>query len=228
MLRLQPQGLYLKFVLFLKLPFLESIFSCSLVGYFEGKIIKSYGTLEGKIAKELFEIVWEKGGNPKDIVKEKGMTQVTDVGAIEAEVDKIINENPDQVEKAKTNPKLAGWFVGQVLKATSGKANPAVVSKLINKKKFISNLFSSVTDIFNSGVEKDFGKSSKISEIDDAVEAVKSTGNNNLVLLHCNSSYPSTYAEVNLKFMDTLKKMYNIPVGFSDHTTDLLYNVSYS
>tara|TARA_B100001142_G_scaffold317589_1_gene358724 strand:+ start:3033 stop:5480 length:2448 start_codon:yes stop_codon:yes gene_type:complete len=63
---------------------------------------------------------------------------------------------------------------------------------------------------------------SKISEIDDAVEAVKSTGNNNLVLLHCNSSYPSTYAEVNLKFMDTLKKMYNIPVGFSDHTTDLL------
>ena len=63
---------------------------------------------------------------------------------------------------------------------------------------------------------------SKISEIDDAVETVKSTGNKDLVLLHCNSSYPSTYAEVNLKFMDTLKKMYNIPVGFSDHTTDLL------
>jgi aspartyl-tRNA(Asn)/glutamyl-tRNA(Gln) amidotransferase subunit B len=64
------------------------------------------------------------------------MTQVTDVGAIEAEVDKVINENPDQVEKAKTNPKLSGWFVGQVLKATSGKANPAVVSELINKKIF--------------------------------------------------------------------------------------------
>ena len=63
---------------------------------------------------------------------------------------------------------------------------------------------------------------SKISEIDEAVEAVKSTGNKNLILLHCNSSYPSTYAEVNLRFMDTLKKMYNIPVGFSDHTTDLL------
>ena len=63
---------------------------------------------------------------------------------------------------------------------------------------------------------------SKISEIDEAVETVKSTGNKNLVLLHCNSSYPSTYAEVNLKFMDTLKKMYHIPVGFSDHTTDLL------
>ena len=63
---------------------------------------------------------------------------------------------------------------------------------------------------------------SNISEIDDAVEAVKSTGNKNLILLHCNSSYPSTYAEVNLKFMDTLRKMYNIPVGFSDHTTDIL------
>ena len=62
------------------------------------------------------------------------MTQVTDVAAIEAEVDRIILENPTQVEKAKTNPKLAGWFVGQVLKATSGKANPAVVSELINRK----------------------------------------------------------------------------------------------
>ena len=63
---------------------------------------------------------------------------------------------------------------------------------------------------------------SKISEIDEAVEAFKSTGNENLILLHCNSSYPSTYSEVNLKFMDTLKQMYQIPVGFSDHTTDLL------
>ena len=72
--------------------------------------VRRQDEISGKIAKELFEIVWEKGGNPKDIVKEKGMTQVTDVGAIEAEVDKIINENPDQVEKAKTNPKLAGWM----------------------------------------------------------------------------------------------------------------------
>ena len=63
---------------------------------------------------------------------------------------------------------------------------------------------------------------SRISEIDDAVETVRSTGNRNLILLHCNSSYPSTYSEINLKFMDTLRKMYNIPVGFSDHTTDLL------
>ncbi len=63
---------------------------------------------------------------------------------------------------------------------------------------------------------------SRISEIDDAVETVRSTENKNLILLHCNSSYPSTYSEINLKFMDTLRKMYNIPVGFSDHTTDLL------
>ena len=103
-----------------------------------GQIIDLISSKEisGKIAKELFEIVWEKGGDPKNIVKEKGMTQVTDAGAIEAEVDKIISENPNQVEKAKSNPKLAGWFTGQVLKATSGKANPALVSELVHKKLF--------------------------------------------------------------------------------------------
>ena len=79
--------------------------------------------------------------------------------------------------------------------------------------KHVSNKFKPM--IISTGM-------SKISEIDDAVEAVRSTGNRNLILLHCNSSYPSTYSEVNLKFMDTLKKMYNIPIGFSDHTTDLL------
>lgn len=63
---------------------------------------------------------------------------------------------------------------------------------------------------------------SLLSEIDEAVEAVKLTGNQNLILLHCNSSYPSSYSEMNLRFINTLKKMYNIPVGFSDHTTDLL------
>jgi len=63
---------------------------------------------------------------------------------------------------------------------------------------------------------------SKISEIDEAVETVRATGNKNLILLHCNSSYPSSYSEMNLKFIDTLKRMYDIPVGLSDHTTDLL------
>ena len=79
--------------------------------------------------------------------------------------------------------------------------------------KYVSKKFKPV--IISTGM-------SKISEIDEAVEAVKSTGNKNLILLHCNSSYPSTYSEVNLRFMDTIRKMYNIPVGFSDHTTDLL------
>ena len=94
----------------------------------------SSNEISGKIAKELFEIVWNEGGNPKKIVKDLGMKQVTDVGSIEAEVDKIILENPDQVAKAKINPKLAGWFVGQVLRATSGKANPSVVNELIKNK----------------------------------------------------------------------------------------------
>ena len=94
----------------------------------------SSNEISGKIAKELFEIVWNEGGNPKKIVKDLGMKQVTDVESIEAEVDKIILENPDQVAKAKINPKLAGWFVGQVLKATSGKANPSVVNELIKNK----------------------------------------------------------------------------------------------
>ena len=101
-----------------------------------GEIIDliSSNEISGKIAKELFEIVWNEGGNPKKIVKELGMKQVTDVGSIEAAVDKIILENPDQVAKAKINPKLAGWFVGQVLKSTSGKANPSVVNELIKNK----------------------------------------------------------------------------------------------
>ena len=63
---------------------------------------------------------------------------------------------------------------------------------------------------------------STISEINDAVEIVRSTGNKNLALLHCNSAYPSTHAEINLKFMNNLKNLYQIPIGFSDHTTDLL------
>ncbi|MBT8419067.1 MAG: Asp-tRNA(Asn)/Glu-tRNA(Gln) amidotransferase GatCAB subunit B, partial [Silicimonas sp.] len=92
------------------------------------------GDISGKIAKDLFEIVYTEGGDPAAIVDERGMKQVTDTGAIEAEVDKIIAENPAQVEKAKSNPKLAGWFVGQVMKATGGKANPAAVNQLVQQK----------------------------------------------------------------------------------------------
>ena len=92
------------------------------------------GKISGKIAKDLFEIVYTDGGNPADIVESRGMKQVTDTGAIEAAVDQIIADNPAQVEKAKQNPKLAGWFVGQVIKATGGKANPQVVNQIVAEK----------------------------------------------------------------------------------------------
>jgi aspartyl-tRNA(Asn)/glutamyl-tRNA(Gln) amidotransferase subunit B len=92
------------------------------------------GDISGKIAKDLFEIVYTEGGDPAQIVEERGMKQVTDTGAIEAAVDQVIADNPSQVEKAKANPKLAGWFVGQVMKATGGKANPKAVNQLVAKK----------------------------------------------------------------------------------------------
>jgi aspartyl-tRNA(Asn)/glutamyl-tRNA(Gln) amidotransferase subunit B len=91
-------------------------------------------TISGKIAKELFEIVYTEGGTPAEIVEARGMKQVTDTGAIEAALDEIIAANPAQVEKAKENPKLAGWFVGQVMKATGGKANPKAVNQLVAQK----------------------------------------------------------------------------------------------
>ncbi|MCF3974020.1 Asp-tRNA(Asn)/Glu-tRNA(Gln) amidotransferase subunit GatB [Paracoccus salsus] len=92
------------------------------------------GDISGKIAKDLFEILWTEGGDPAEIVETRGMRQVTDMGAIERAVDEIIAANPGQVEKARRNPKLAGWFVGQVLKATGGKANPAAVNQLVAQK----------------------------------------------------------------------------------------------
>ncbi len=92
------------------------------------------GDISGKIAKDLFEIVYTEGGEPAQIVEARGMKQVTDTGAIETAVDQIIADNPAQVEKAKQNPKLAGWFVGQVMKATGGKANPAAVNQLVMEK----------------------------------------------------------------------------------------------
>jgi aspartyl-tRNA(Asn)/glutamyl-tRNA(Gln) amidotransferase subunit B len=94
----------------------------------------SSDAISGKIAKDLFEIVYTEGGDPAQIVEERGMKQVTDTGAIEAALDEIIAANPAQVEKAKVNPKLAGWFVGQVMKATGGKANPKAVNQLVAQK----------------------------------------------------------------------------------------------
>ncbi len=92
------------------------------------------GDISGKIAKDLFEIVYTEGGDPAEIVDARGMKQVTDTGAIEAAVDEVIAANPAQVEKAKENPKLVGFFVGQVMKATGGKANPQAVNDLVKAK----------------------------------------------------------------------------------------------
>jgi aspartyl-tRNA(Asn)/glutamyl-tRNA(Gln) amidotransferase subunit B len=92
------------------------------------------GTISGKIAKDLFEIVWTEGGDPRALVEARGMKQVTDTGAIEKAVDEIIAANPDKAEQAKAKPTLAGWFVGQVMKATGGKANPQAVNELVKAK----------------------------------------------------------------------------------------------
>jgi aspartyl-tRNA(Asn)/glutamyl-tRNA(Gln) amidotransferase subunit B len=92
------------------------------------------GTISGKIAKDLFEIVWSEGGDPRGIVEARRMVQVTDLGAIEALVDEVIAKNQDKVAQAKTNPKAIGWFVGQVMKSSGGKASPQAVNDLLKQK----------------------------------------------------------------------------------------------
>jgi aspartyl-tRNA(Asn)/glutamyl-tRNA(Gln) amidotransferase subunit B len=92
------------------------------------------GTISGKIAKDLFEIVWNEGGDPRELVESRGMKQVTDTGAIEKAVDEVIAANPDKVEQAKAKPTMAGWFVGQVMKVTGGKANPQAVNDLVKAR----------------------------------------------------------------------------------------------
>jgi aspartyl-tRNA(Asn)/glutamyl-tRNA(Gln) amidotransferase subunit B len=92
------------------------------------------GTISGKIAKDLFEIVWSEGGDPHAIVEARGMKQVTDLSAIERVVDDIVAKNPDKVAQAKSKPALIGWFVGQAMKASGGKANPQAVNELLKRK----------------------------------------------------------------------------------------------
>ena len=94
----------------------------------------SSNVISGKIAKDLFEIVWSEGGDPAEIVAARGMKQVTDTSAIEAAVDAVIAANPDKVEQAKAKPTMLGWFVGQVMKETGGKANPQAVNDLLKRK----------------------------------------------------------------------------------------------
>jgi aspartyl-tRNA(Asn)/glutamyl-tRNA(Gln) amidotransferase subunit B len=92
------------------------------------------GVISGKIAKDLFEIVWSEGGDPRTIVEARGLRQVTDTGAIEQAVAEIMAANPEKVAQAKAKPALAGWFVGQVMKATGGRANPQAVNALVKAK----------------------------------------------------------------------------------------------
>ncbi len=92
------------------------------------------GTISGKIAKDLLDIVWSEGGDPKQIVESRGLTQVTDTGAIEAAVDAVIAANPQKVEEVKAKPKMAGWFTGQVMKQTGGKASPTVVNAILKQR----------------------------------------------------------------------------------------------
>jgi aspartyl-tRNA(Asn)/glutamyl-tRNA(Gln) amidotransferase subunit B len=94
----------------------------------------STGVISGKIAKDVFEIIWTEGGDPAQVVEARGLKQVTDTGAIEKVVDEIVAANPDKVEMVKTKPSMLGWFVGQVLKASGGKANPQAVNDILRKK----------------------------------------------------------------------------------------------
>ena len=91
-----------------------------------GKLVEliTDGTISGKIAKSVFQEMTASGRTPDEIVEEKGLKQISDTGAIEQIIAEIIEANPDQVEKARQNPKLIGWFVGQVMQKTKGQANP--------------------------------------------------------------------------------------------------------
>jgi len=91
-------------------------------------------TISGKIAKDLLDIVWKEGGDPRQVVESRGLKQVTDTGAIDAAIEAVIAANPDKVEEVKAKPKLAAWFVGQVMKQTGGKANPAAVNAALKTR----------------------------------------------------------------------------------------------
>ncbi|WP_033069555.1 Asp-tRNA(Asn)/Glu-tRNA(Gln) amidotransferase subunit GatB [Thalassospira australica] len=102
-----------------------------------GKLIDliSNDTISGRIAKDVFEIMIETGGDPEKIVEEKGLKQITDTGAIESAIDEVIAANPDKVQEIRDGKeKMLGWFVGQVMKGTGGKANPGMVNKLLRDK----------------------------------------------------------------------------------------------
>ena len=92
------------------------------------------GVISSKIAKQVFELMGTGEGSPKAIVDKHGLVQVSDTGAIEAVVDKLIAANPDKAAAVKEKPQAIGWFVGQVMKETGGKANPGVINQLLKSK----------------------------------------------------------------------------------------------
>jgi aspartyl-tRNA(Asn)/glutamyl-tRNA(Gln) amidotransferase subunit B len=94
------------------------------------------GTISGKIGKDVLALIIgeEKAAEPRELVERRGLKQVTDTGAIEAAVDAVIAANPDKVAQAQAKPTLAGWFVGQIMKATGGKANPQAVNEILKRK----------------------------------------------------------------------------------------------
>lgn len=101
-----------------------------------GAIVDLIGenVISGKLAKDLFEIIWTEGGDPRSVVEARGMKQVTDTGAIEKAIDAVIAANPDKVSQAQAKPTMIGWFVGQVMKETGGKANPQAVNDMLKAK----------------------------------------------------------------------------------------------
>ena len=92
------------------------------------------GVISSKIAKDVFERMWAGEGAPREIVEKQGLKQVSDTGALEAIIDDLIAKNPGQAEQVKEKPQAIGWFVGQVMKATGGKANPGAVNQLLKSK----------------------------------------------------------------------------------------------
>ncbi len=92
-------------------------------------------TISGKIAKEVFQIMWSDNKTADQIIEEKGLQQISDVGELESIIDQVIADNPNQVEQYKSGKdKVFGFFVGNVMKATKGKANPKQVNELLKKK----------------------------------------------------------------------------------------------
>jgi aspartyl-tRNA(Asn)/glutamyl-tRNA(Gln) amidotransferase subunit B len=92
------------------------------------------GVISSKIAKDVFERMWAGDGMAGEIVEKQGLKQVSDTGELEAIIDKLIVENPGQAAQVKEKPQAIGWFVGQVMKATGGKANPGVINQMLKAK----------------------------------------------------------------------------------------------